>query len=153
MLFDWLIVSLFGLMWWWDVQEENCGHQCSMMVGEDVCRVMLLLLLCYYSVDSHNESCSSWIAVLIVYYTFLLSFIMMNCVCWCLILFLHVVIADNDNGLTVPCLLRKTLTKLGCGLLGAVIGGVAGYLVGLYFLNPLFPAQVPRDQRLWQLSW
>jgi len=36
---------------------------------------------------------------------------------------------------------RKTLTKLGCGLLGAVIGGVAGYLVGLYFLNPLFPAQ------------
>lgn len=38
---------------------------------------------------------------------------------------------------------RKSLAMLSCGVLGALLGGIAGYLLGVYYLNPIFPSQEP----------
>lgn len=36
---------------------------------------------------------------------------------------------------------RKSLAMLSCGVLGALLGGIAGYLLGVYYLSPIFPSQ------------
>ncbi|CAK9068800.1 unnamed protein product [Durusdinium trenchii] len=41
---------------------------------------------------------------------------------------------------------RKKRTFAACGVAGAALGGVAGYLLGMYFLNPIFPPQDRFDQ-------
>ena len=38
---------------------------------------------------------------------------------------------------------RKSLAMLSCGVLGALLGGIAGYLLGVYYLSPIFPSQEP----------
>ena len=36
---------------------------------------------------------------------------------------------------------RKSWAMLSCGVLGALLGGIAGYFLGVYYLNPIFPSQ------------
>ena len=38
---------------------------------------------------------------------------------------------------------RKSLAMLSCGVLGALLGGIAGYLLGVYYLSPICPSQEP----------
>ena len=50
----------------------------------------------------------------------------------------------------ICCHRRKRLAKLSGGGLGSALGALAGFLLGLYYLNPLFPPQVGRD--MWPLG-